>query len=431
MNRKNKWISASVIALMLLIFSSLAVAAQAPQDRRPADRLTPVVLFPGWGATRLEVHVHNQTVAPECPKSGAFEYTIFPANPSTEFSQMCQDKLLTLVYDFDPQMPSGSNGNPPWRISEQHGVQVRILDYGKTESTSFYEPLFASLEQAGYRRNVNIRVAGYDFRLTPDMGGFMERTTQLIEETYRENGNTPVHLVAHSNGPLYAQYLLTHTSQQWKDKYIQGFTPLAGNWPGQGSFYTYFFTGFNVPTASFPTDPAQAATSAAMYASHPSSYMSAADPAYFGDREVVIRVGPDGKAYTPRDAAQLFEDAGLRLAQKIAPYYFGFVKFQPPFFPNVDVYAEKGSGLPTVVGVQLPNLTVGQVLGDAPVWLTRDGDVNQEDITNNAVLVWQAMPCYRFEFHDNPGVDHFSLPASQAVWDRLLLHLQQPRSVCR
>ncbi len=135
-----------------------------------------------------------------------------------------------------------------------------MLDYGKTESSPLYEPLYAFLEQAGYPRNVDIRVAGYDFRLTPDMGGFMERTTALIEETYRDNHNTPVHLVAHSNGPLYAQYLLTHTSQQWKNKYIHGFTPIAGNWPGQGWLYMLLFTGFNIPTASYPTDPANAAS---------------------------------------------------------------------------------------------------------------------------------------------------------------------------
>jgi lecithin-cholesterol acyltransferase len=432
MNRMNERISIVILVLTLLVFSSLPAAAQAPQDSGPAHRLTPVVLFPGWGGTRLEVRVHNQTVAPECPRSGTFEYTFFPAHPSTEFSQICQDKLLTLVYNLDPQKPGKGKPESAPRVSEQPGIQVSMMDYGKTESTPLYEPLYAFLEQAGYRRNVDIRVAGYDLRLTPDMGGFMERTTALIEETYRDNHNTPVHLVAHSNGPLYAQYLLTHTSRQWKDKYIQGFTPIAGNWPGQGVFYGYLFTGFNVPTASYPTDPANAATSAAMYASHPSTYMSSSDPAYFGDREVVIRVGPAGKEYTPRDAQQLFKDAGLQLAQKIASYYFGLVKFQPPFFPYVDVYAEKGSGLPTVVGVQLPDLTVGQVLGDAPVWIMRDGDSNQEDITNDAVLVWQAMSCYHFEFHDNPGVDHLSLAlATPAVWERLLMHLQQPMSKCR
>ena len=99
----------------------------------------------------------------------------------------------------------------------------------------------------------------------------------------------------------------------------------------------------------------------------------------------------------------------MTLAQKIAPYYFGFFKFQPPYFPNVDVYAEKGSGLPTIVGMELPDLTIGQVLDGTTYWIWMDGDTNQEDITNDSVQVWEAMPCYHFEFIDNPGVDHLSL----------------------
>ncbi len=431
MYRMNERILIAVVVLTLLVSNILPAAAQVPQNNRPPDPLTPVVIFPGWGGTRLNVRVHNQTVAPECPRSGTFEYT-FIAPPSPEFSQVCQDKLLTLVHDLDSYESFGSGvGNAP-RVSEQRGVKVRIADYGKTESAPLYEPLFARLEQDGYVRNVNIRVAGYDHRLTPDMGGFLERTIDLIEETFRENHNTPVHLVGHSNGPLYAQYLLTHTTQRWKDKYIHGFTPIAGNWPGQGWLFIVLFTGYNVPTASYPTDPVNATSSAAMLASHPSSYMSAADPAYFGDQEVVIQNGPGGTMYTPQDYEQLFEDAGMELAQAIAPYYFGFVKFLPPYYPYVDVYAEKGSGLDTIVGIQLPNLTPGQVLGNAPVFFTRDGDSNQEDITNDAIAVWQTMPCYRFEFHDNPGVDHLSLAwASEDVWGRLLMHLQQPRSECR
>ena len=139
-----------------------------------------------------------------------------------------------------------------------------MADYGKTENAPLYEPLFAFLEQAGYVRNVNIRVAGYDVRLTPDMGGFMERTIALIEETYRNNGNTPVHLVGHSFGAHYAQYLLTHTSRQWKDQYIHGFTAIGGEWPGKGYTYEGLFTGWNIATGTYPTDPTNAASSAAM-----------------------------------------------------------------------------------------------------------------------------------------------------------------------
>jgi lysophospholipase-3 len=100
-------------------------------------------------------------------------------------------------------------------------------------------------------------------------------------------------------------------------------------------------------------------------------------------------------------------------------------------YPSVDVYAEKGSGLETVVGIGLDDLTVGQVLDDSNTFFTRDGDVNQEDITNEAVAAWAGMRCFRFSLTDNPGVDHFSLPGDPAVLGRLLDHLAQPRSRCR
>jgi alpha-beta hydrolase superfamily lysophospholipase len=97
---------------------------------------------------------------------------------------------------------------------------VRIADLGAVASAPFYQPMFDALQAAGYTLDRNVRVAGYDARLTPDLGGFLERTKRLVEDTYRDNGNRPVHLVGHSNGPLYAQYLLTHTSEAWKEKYI-------------------------------------------------------------------------------------------------------------------------------------------------------------------------------------------------------------------
>ena len=166
------------------------------------------------------------------------------------------------------------------------------------------------LEANGYTRNLDIRVAGYDWRLTPDMGGFLQRTIDLIEQTYADNGNTPVHLLAHSNGPLYAHYLLTHTSQAWKNKFIHGFTSIAGNLPGQGLLYSFLFTGFNINDASYPVDAVSAKVSALMFQSHPATYMSASDPAVFKNQEVVIQAG--SATYTPQHYRKLFRDAGMR-----------------------------------------------------------------------------------------------------------------------
>ncbi len=416
-------------AAAAVLFGGLLVGPSTVNGSVREDRgvsRTPVIVFPAFHFTKLEVTVRNQVAAPECPRSGTFEDWFLNDQPSTTFSQVCQDKLLTLRFDSNPAKPMSK------RFRDQRGVKVRIKDYGKTESAPFYEPMYEALEAAGYVRDDDIRVAGYDSRLTPDMRHFVKQTKKLIEDTYRDNGKQPVHLVGHSNGPLYAQYLLTHTTQRWKDKYIHGFTPIAGNFPGQGILYPLFFTGLNITDFTFPATAENAESSALMYLSAPSSYMSAADPRVFDRLETVVEDASTGRSYTPEDYGQLFEDAGVAWAKSIADYYIGFVEFvDPSAFPDVDVYAEKGSGIETAVGMRLDDLSVGQVVDESNEFFTRDGDINQEDLTNDAVLVWGAMSCFHFSLTDNPGVDHFALPSDQGVLERLLAHLSQPRSRCR
>jgi lecithin-cholesterol acyltransferase len=413
-------IAASAFVLVGLVLAAGAGASR-PTNRQGAR--TPIVLFPAYHFTRLLVGVHNQRVDPACPRSGSFEDFFPNPAPSTTFSQVCRDELMTLSYR--------AHGSWQQRFSDPKGVDVSIADYGSTASAPFYQPMFDALQAAGWTLDKNVRVAGYDARLTPDLGGFLERTKRLIEDTYRDNGYRPVHLVGHSNGPLYAQYLLTHTSQAWKDKYIHGFTPIAGNLPGQGSVYPLVFTGLNVQDFSFPSTPENALSSSRMLLSAPSSYMSMGDPRIFDSKETVVEDESTGRDYTPSDFRRLFTDAGLPVARELAEHYIGFVQFADrAHFPNVDVYGEKGSGIDTVVGIGLHSLAPGQLLDASTPFFTRDGDVNQEDLTNDAVGAWSAMHCWHFSLTDNPGVDHFSLPSNPGVLARLTADAQAPRSHC-
>jgi lecithin-cholesterol acyltransferase len=388
--------------------------------------LTPVVLFPAFHFTKLQVTVRDQTAFPGCPRSGSFQDWFLNPDQGTTFSQICRDELLTLRYDRRSHAPMRL------RFSNQRGVSVRIVDYGSPASAPFYGPLYNALEAAGYVAGRNLRVAGYDARLTPDMGGFLRRTKHLIERTSRQNGGRPVQLIGHSNGPLYAQYLLTHTSHAWRHRYIHGFSPIAGNLPGQGSLYSILFTGLNIEDFTYPTTAAQARSSADMYLTAPSSWMSAADPKIFGRSEIVVKDAATGRSYTPADWPRLLRNAHLRWLIPVARHYIGFVKFaDPAHFPDVDVHAEKGSGIPTVVGAVLPNLQVGQVLDpNTATFFLRDGDVNQEQTTNLATRVWSAMSCFRYRLTNHPGVDHFSLPSNPAVIHALLADLRRPRSHC-
>ena len=304
----------ALLVATLSLAGAMPVAAGHPGHARgPASSgPTPVVLFPAWHFTRLTVTVRNQRTDPACPRSGSFVDLVFE-DPGPTFSQVCRDELLTLRYD-------GSRRKPiRLRFHEQRGVTVRIVDYGKTASAPFYEPMYRALEAAGYTRDRDIRVAGYDARLTPDMAGFLQRTKRLIERTWRDNGRRPVHLVGHSNGPIYAQYLLTHTSRAWKAKYIHGFTPLAGNFPGQGLGYALMFVGLNVPDVTFPATSENAVSSARMFLSHPSTYITASDPRIFGDLEVVIRDQSTGRSYTPQDYPRLLQRCRSRLGPADRP----------------------------------------------------------------------------------------------------------------
>jgi lecithin-cholesterol acyltransferase len=415
----------AVIARLLIIGFLVATLLPSAASAAAKPGVTPIVLFPAYHLTRLRVDVHNQTVAPKCDPSGTFEYWFQNPHPSTQFDQKCQDQFLTLRYAADSDRPMAQ------RFSNQRGVTVTIPDYGKTQSAPDYDPMFQALEKAGYVRNHSIRVAGYDARLTPDIGDFLARSKKLIEDTYADNGNRPVHVVGHSNGPLYIQYLLTHTSREWRDKFIHGFTPIAGNFPGQGSLYSILFTGLNIIDFSLPSVADQAKTSATLYLTNPSTYMSAADPEIFGRNEVVLQNSTTGKTYTPADYRQLLADAGLQRLRPIADYYIGFVEFDDPaHFPYVDVYAEKGSNIPTQIGAVLPNLTIGQVIDPNTQLILAPGDINQEDPTNLAVGVWHSMKCFHFSLTDNPNVNHFELPGNPNVLKRLVTNAARERSDC-
>jgi lecithin-cholesterol acyltransferase len=414
-----------LVAVLATLVIMAGCQAGGSGSRASEGARTPVVLFPAFHLTKLQVTVHDQVVAPECPRSGSFEDWFRNDHPSATFNQVCRDELLTLRYNATPATPM------PERFSNQQGVTVEVKDYGTTESAPFYKPLYKTLESTGYRRNRDIRVAGYDARLTPDIGEFLQRTQKLIEDTFQDNGNRPVHLIGHSNGPLYAHYLLTHTTRAWRAKYIHGFTSLAGNFPGQGLLYPVLFTGLNIEDFGYPATKDNAASSARLYQTAPSTYLSASDPTLFGDRETVVEDTSTGRTYTPRDYQQLITDANLSWAKDIADYYVGFAKIaEPGSFPDVDVYAEKGSGVPTVVGARLDNLTSGQIVTASTKLFTRDGDGNQEDITNDAVLAWRAMRCFRFSLTDNPGIDHFALPSNPNVLHRLLVDLALPPHTC-
>src|SRR6266576_2941196 len=89
-----------IAGLLLGAVLPLNVSARSHQS----SELTPIVLFPAWHFTRLQVTVNHQRTDPACPSSGTFEDLVF-LDPGPAFSQVCRDELLTLRYDAKAHQP--------------------------------------------------------------------------------------------------------------------------------------------------------------------------------------------------------------------------------------------------------------------------------------------------------------------------------------
>lgn len=377
----------------------------------------PVVLFPGYSTSRLKVTLEQQTFSNNCPSSAVFEVVSGGLLPRG-VTELCAWESLRLLYnDSEPEVRK--------RFSSLPGVRVEVSDFGALHCAPVYVPLYIRLMAGGYKGGESLFVACYDYRMAPNVDvtpghSFLEDTKLLVEKAYEKNNRKKVYLLAHSNGSPMALSLLQSQSTEWADKYIAGFVSYAGNWAGQGSFLQYLFTGFSSFDFSSPR-PA----SAFVFESWPSVYFSLAQPRFYGNREVLLRVG--NKSYTSEDYEEIYREANLTLAMKLHPLFNGFVS--PQNVPSVSTFSFYGTGILTKVGVVLPKLERGVL----PIeYIFSEGDGDQEDIDNTSNLGWKtSIECRHFEAIELPQVRHILVPFSLKSMRMTLEILRRQRpSIC-
>lgn len=80
---------------------------------------------------------------------------------------------------------------------------------------------------------------------------------QLIEDTYVQNNNTAVIMLAHSMGGLMSLYFLNCQPQSWKDKYIKSLVTLSAVWGGSMKAIKVYAIGKNRIYVHFFLDDCQ------------------------------------------------------------------------------------------------------------------------------------------------------------------------------
>lgn len=72
---------------------------------------------------------------------------------------------------------------------------------------------------------------------------YFKKLVNLIEETYIQNGNKSVILIAHSMGGPMVNLILQKLNQKWKNKYVRLLLGLSGAWGGSVKTMKMYLVG--------------------------------------------------------------------------------------------------------------------------------------------------------------------------------------------
>lgn len=211
---------------------------------------TPVIIVPGYSGTKLDAILTNASLPDYC-KHNADRFRLWLSwwflDPfRTKDYEDCWYRMAGLSVQTEDdlniyQSPEGVKILPVEYMGSGSGGGTKgcdyILDVDGHGVFSYFGNLIEKMESnLGYVRGKNLRAASFDWRFTPD---YLERRTSfvsdfinLILQTYSDNGNKPVIIIAHSMGNLIFTRFINSLPNSWTDKYIKYFISVSAPWTG-------------------------------------------------------------------------------------------------------------------------------------------------------------------------------------------------------
>jgi len=363
--------------------------------------LHPVILVPGLGGSQLQARQKVWGSMPfKCRKAGSYAAWVNPYRMgcATSFCLLnCTVNELSLRYD--PVMHSTSN-NPHVdvivpQLGDVDAVEYFVpssLGYIMSSQSGYYDDVVDLLESLGYTKNLNIRGAPYDFRLAPnEMDEFYSNMIQLVKETYRDNGNKRVILLAHSMGNLHMLYFLNRMDQEWKDTYIQSFISAAGPWGGAVKILKALASGDNLDAVVHLEhigmdivllDPTKIRP---LERSMPSISWMTPSETFWGEDEVMVQA-PGGVNYTVKDYKRFYQDIDFLQGYSIKQDTTDLIRDLTP--PGVETFCMTGVGIPTYERLDYSSVKTEPWYDEAPVVISGDGDGTVNRRSAEGCLRW-------------------------------------------
>ncbi|KAM3957550.1 lysosomal phospholipase A and acyltransferase [Aphomia sociella] len=303
--------------------------------------LSPVILIPGDGGSRLEAKLNRSSVVHYiCTKTSDYFNVWLNLELLVPVVIDCWVDNTRLEYDNVTRLTR----NPP-------GVDIKIPGWGNPDPVEWIDPshqssgaYFNSISDAlvkiGYVRNVSIRGAPYDFRKAPNENAdFFVKLKTLVEETYTMNNKTAVTLLVHSMGGSMALHFLRLQTQSWKDQYIKRLVSLATPWGGSMKAVKVFAIGDDLGSLVL-----RESVMRTQEITCPSLAWLMPSPLLWKPNEVLVQT--DKFNYTINDFEKWFADMELPFAWEM---FKDTQKYKSDFTaPGVEVHCLYGYNISTV-----------------------------------------------------------------------------------
>ncbi|XP_058814274.1 phospholipase A2 group XV-like isoform X2 [Topomyia yanbarensis] len=300
------------------------------------------------------------------------------------------------------------------------GVEIRIPGFGSSESVEWIDPSHATvgayfvnignaLVQNGYKRDVSIRGAPYDFRKAPNENqDWFIKLKHLVEETYTLNKNMSITFIVHSMGAPMTLLFLQMQTQEWKDQYIRRVISLAGAWGGSVKTIKCFAVGDDLGAFALSGKVLREEQ-----ITSPSLAWLLPSPLIWKPNEVMVR--SLSRNYTMDQLEDFFKDIdypdGWEMRKDTLSYVLNFTA------PGVELHCLYGTGTNTVESL---NYEKSFDLNGKPTLLYGDGDGTVNRRSLEACQHWknqQKQPIFMREF---PGADHMNILANLGVLDSIV-----------
>ncbi|XP_033191455.1 lysosomal phospholipase A and acyltransferase [Bombus vancouverensis nearcticus] len=379
-------------------------------------QISPVILVPGDGGSQVEAKINKTTVVHYLCEKVSTEYFNIWLNLELLVPVIidCWIDNMKLTYD-----------NITRTTRNQEGVDIRIPGWGDPFVVEYLDPSKASpgayfkdignmlVNQLGYVRNHSLRGAPYDFRKAPNENEmFFNRLKDLVEETYNNNNQVPVTLLAHSMGGPMSLIFLQRQSQKWKDKYINCLITLSAVWGGSVKALKVFAVGDDLGAyllrQSILKD--EQITSPSLGWLLPSRL-------FWKDTEILVQ--SEQKNYTLLTLQDYLIDInvpnGWEFRKDNEKYQLDFTA------PEVEVHCLYGSGIDTVEKLYYkPGISIE----GTPQLIPGDGDGTVNLRSLEGCKYWQGKQKRKVYSQVFPGVNHMEILNNSSVLNYIKILLK-------